>query len=63
MQEQAPAPRTVLVHDKFVERWATRYLEIREKHGGPAADTWANTFLNKDDVPRIAAVVRRIITK
>lgn len=45
--------RQKLVHNKFIERWVTRYGDICAKHGAEQGRLWANTFLNKDDSERI----------
>lgn len=58
-----PGNRKDLVHTKFITRWAYRFLEIRDKHGSHAANAWANSFLNDDDIPAIAEEIRRIVTE
>ena len=52
--EKKPTPRSELVHDVFIARWAKRFHEIDAKFGNDAAQRWANSFLNKDDIQRIA---------
>lgn len=52
--------RAELVHPKFVEKWARRYLELSATRGKAVAVVWANNFLNPADGDRVAAAVRSI---
>lgn len=54
------ATRAELVHPKFIERWARRYLHLSATRGKDVAVVWANNFLNPEDAPRLAAAVRNI---
>jgi len=57
---QKRANREKLVHPKFVEKWARRYLHLSATRGKDVAIVWANEFLNPDDGDRVAAAVRSI---
>lgn len=52
--------RTNHVYEQFVERWAARYLEIRDKHGPEVAQAWADAFLNPEDIPRIQKAIENL---
>lgn len=60
MEAQKKVTRAELVHPKFVERWARRYLHISATRGRDVAIVWANGFLNPADGDRVAAAVRSI---
>lgn len=40
---------TVIInHPKFVKRWAERCLDVKKKQGDKMADSFFNTFFNKE---------------
>lgn len=60
MEAQKKVQRSDLVHPKFVEKWARRYLHLQATRGKDVAVVWANNFLNPEDGARVAAAVRAI---
>lgn len=52
--------RRELVHPKFIERWAKRFLEISRDQGKVAAIHKFNEFLNPDDARDVGQEARRL---
>lgn len=53
--------RAGLVRDKFIKRWAKRYVDIYLEHGKETAVAWGTKFFHSDDVPLIAKEAKKII--
>lgn len=52
-------PKRNEVDQKFIDRWANRFIEIAGKHGNYAASAWAASFLNKEDLPQVMVAVNK----
>ncbi len=59
-QNEKRVTRADLVHPKFIEKWARRYLHLSATRGKDVAVIWANSFLNPEDGPRLARAVKNI---
>ena len=49
--------RKDVVDDRFIERWADRYLQIVKDKGERNANAWARAFLNAEDRLRVSAAI------
>lgn len=47
------------VDQRFIERWADRFIAIAQKHGQAAAVSWLHAFVNPDDRPGVVASVNK----
>lgn len=46
-----------MFHKKFLQRWASIYIEKARKEGNVKAKQWANNFLPKEAVPEVKKYV------
>jgi hypothetical protein len=50
------------VDQRFIERWADRFIEIAQKHGQAAAVAWLGAFINpKDSAVVVAEVNKKVV--
>lgn len=52
--------RSEHVHDKMIERWATRYRQIVNKSGETAGRAWLMSFINEEDLQRVLDKIREM---
>lgn len=50
-------------HDKFITRWAEIYCNKLIKQGSLEAKKWAERFLDRESIPRVAEKVKEILKK
>ena len=53
--------RKQLVHQKFITRWAKRYLEIQKEKGREAAIAEMNRVINPEDARDVGREARRLL--
>jgi hypothetical protein len=48
----------IVNHPKFVKRWAKRCLDVKKEHGAEMANSFFNTFFNKEQRALINKEIR-----
>lgn len=60
MSQKERDARQKLVHPKFIERWARRFLEISKNEGRAVAIRKMNELLNPDDAEAVGRAAREL---